>query len=122
MADPGSGLAHRRTAGVGNASFFREVLEGLLFVWRTPCLHAAMWLAFLVNMTAFPLTGSLLPYIARDIYHVDQTGLGVLTACYAMGGLPGSLGISQLGQTLPAGRTMLAASVAWYGLLQVFVL
>ena len=34
-------------------------------------------LAFLVNMTAFPLTSGLLPYVAREIYHIDQTGLGI---------------------------------------------
>ena len=36
-----------------------------------------MWLAFLVNLTAFPMTSGLLPYVARDIYHIDQTGLGI---------------------------------------------
>jgi len=117
----GAGLAHRRAAGVGRSSFAREVLEGLIFVWRTPCLHAAMWLAFLVNMTAFPLTGSLLPYIAREIYQTDQSGLGILTACFAIGGLAGSVTLSMFGQGLPAGRTMIIAALAWYGLLLVFV-
>ena len=117
----GAGLAHRRAAGVGRSSFAREVLEGLIFVWRTPCLHAAMWLAFLVNMTAFPLTGSLLPYIAREIYQTDQSGLGILTACFAVGGLAGSVTLSMFGQGLPAGRTMIIAALAWYGLLLVFV-
>ena len=118
----GAGLSHRRAAGVGRASFAREVFEGLVHVWRTPCLHAAMWLAFLVNMTAFPLTGSLLPYIAREVYHIDQTGLGLLVACFAVGGLFGSLSISLFAQTLPTGRTMIVAAAAWYVLLQIFVL
>ena len=29
----------------------------------------------LFNLFAFPLTNGLLPYVAREIYHVDQTGL-----------------------------------------------
>ncbi len=118
----GAGLAHRRAAGVGSASFAREVFEGLAYVWRTPCLHAAMWLAFLVNMTAFPMTGSLLPYIAREIYHVDQTGLGILVACFAFGGLLGSISLSLVGQAWPTGRMMIVAAMLWYALLQVFVL
>ncbi len=31
-----------------------------------------MWLAFLVNLTAFPFTSGLLPYVAREVYHVDK--------------------------------------------------
>ena len=51
----------------------------------TPRSLAAMWLAFLVNMTAFPMTSGLLPYVARDIYHIGQTGLGTLVASFAFG-------------------------------------
>ena len=68
------------------------------------------------------LTGSLLPYIAREVYHVGQTGLGLLVACFAVGGLLGSLSISLFAQTLPTGRTMIVAAAAWYVLLQIFVL
>ena len=42
--------------------------EGLAYVWDTPSSLAALWLAFLVNLTAFPLTSGLLPYVARDVY------------------------------------------------------
>jgi hypothetical protein len=37
-------------------SFWRGLREGLSYVWDTPASLAAMWLAFLVNMTALPLT------------------------------------------------------------------
>ena len=118
----GTGLAHRRADGVGKASFTREVIEGLTHVWRTPCLHAGMWLAFLVNLSALPMTGALLPYTAREVYHIGQTGLGMLTACFSIGGLLGSLAVSRFGQDMPPGRTMIVASAIWYVLLQVFVL
>ena len=39
----------------------------------------------------FPLSGGLLPYVARDIYGMDQSGLGFLAAGFASGGLIGSL-------------------------------
>jgi len=118
----GTGLAHRRAAGVGEASFMREAVEGLIHVWRTPCLHAGMWLAFLFNMTALPMTGSLLPFTAREVYHIGQTGLGVLTACYSLGGLVGSLAVTLFGQDWPAGRMMILAALAWYAVLEVFIL
>ena len=118
----GAGLAHRRSAHVGKASFAREVIEGLAFVWRTPSVHAGMWLAFLVNMTAFPITGNLLPYVVRDIYHIGQTGLGVLTACFAVGALCGSVLLSAAGQNWPTGRVMIVTAVLWYIMVLVFVL
>ena len=60
-----------------------------------------MWLAFLVNLTAFPLTSGLLPYVAKDIYGIGQTGLGALVASFAFGSLLGSIAISLAGRVIP---------------------
>ncbi|MEA2771670.1 MAG: hypothetical protein QOD93_4632, partial [Acetobacteraceae bacterium] len=70
--------APRQSGAMARMSFWRDLREGLTYVWDTPASLAAMWLAFLVNMTAFPLTLGLLPYVAKEIYHVGQTGLGSL--------------------------------------------
>jgi predicted MFS family arabinose efflux permease len=96
------------------ASPWRDLLEGLQHVWHTPRLRAAMSLAALVNLCAFPLSGGLMPYIARDVFGLDQQGLGWLVASYATGALLGSLGMSAFGARLRPARTMLVASVAWY--------
>ncbi len=95
----------------------RDVQEGLAYVWTTPRLLAAMVLAFLVNFCAFPLSGGLLPYVARDIYGMDQAGLGFLAAAFAFGGLVGSITLSTAGRTIPAGRIMIGFAFAWYALL-----
>jgi len=118
----GAGLAHRRAAGVGHASFVREVGEGLGFVWRTPCLHAGMWLAVLVNATVIPLTGGLMPYIARDVYHLDRMGLGVLLACFSSGALIGSVLVNLIGQRMPAARMLILAPLVWSVMVLLFVL
>jgi MFS family permease len=81
-----------------------------------------MWLAFLVNLTAFPLTSGLLPYIARDVYHIDETGLGTLVASFALGSLLGSIAISLAGRMIRPARMMLVFALAWYALLLVFAL
>jgi uncharacterized protein YhhL (DUF1145 family) len=96
------------------ASPWRELLEGLQHVWHTPRLRAAMSLAALVNLCAFPLSGGLMPYIARDVFGLDQQGLGWLVASFAAGALLGSLGMSGYGTQLRPARTMLVACVAWY--------
>ena len=46
-------------------SLWRDLREGLAYLWDTPSSLAALWLAFLVNLTAYPLTSGLLPYVAR---------------------------------------------------------
>lgn len=96
------------------ASPWRDLLEGLQHVWHTPRLRAAMSLAALVNLCAFPLSGGLMPYIARDVFGLDQQGLGWLVASYAAGALLGSLGMSAFGAQLRPARTMLLTCVAWY--------
>src|SRR5262249_61279564 len=58
-----------------------------------------MWLAFLINLTAYPASGGLLPYAARNIYRVDATGLGWLVAAFAFGGLLASMGMVLTGGT-----------------------
>ncbi|CAN0590084.1 unnamed protein product, partial [Laminaria digitata] len=86
-------------SGSGDAATVRptalsDMLEAFAYVWRTPHLLAAMTLALLVNFCAFPLMGGVLPYVAREIYGTDQTGLGYLAASFAFGALIGSLGLS----------------------------
>jgi Major Facilitator Superfamily len=102
-------------------SFWRDLREGLSYVWDTPASLAAMWLAFLVNMTAFPLTLGLLPYVAREIYHVGQTGLGSLVASFALGALTGSIAVSFAGRSIRPARMMIIYTGVWYLMLLAFI-
>ena len=115
-------VTHARPAADTQASPWRDLRDGLVYVWYTPRLLAAMIVAALVNLTAFPLTSGLMPYIARDVFHLDQQGLGWLVASFASGALIGSVGLSAFGARLAPGRTMFAACVAWYVCLIGFVL
>jgi predicted MFS family arabinose efflux permease len=102
-------------------SLWRDLKEGLAYVWDTPSSLAAMWLAFLVNLTAFPLTSGLLPYVARDVYRSDETGLGMLIACFSFGSLLGSVAVSFAGRSLRPARMMILFALGWYAALLVFV-
>jgi MFS family permease len=93
---------------------WRDLRDGATHVWHTPQLLAAMLLAFLVNVTAFPLTHGLLPHVAKDIYHTDQTGLGYLSASFAAGALLGSIFLTRFGPSLPPARMMVIFSGVWY--------
>jgi predicted MFS family arabinose efflux permease len=97
----------------------RDLKQGIAYVWTTPRMRAAMWIAFLANLTAYPMTNGLLPYIVRDIYGAQQTALGYLSACFAVGSLIGSMALSLIGGIRVA-RLMIGATVAWYAMLLVF--
>ena len=107
-------------SGVSPGSPLRDLKEGVAYIWTTPRMQAAMWVAFLVNLTAYPLSNGLLPYIAKTIYGTNQTGLGYLSASFAIGSLAGSLALSMIGGIRVA-RLMIASTVAWYGALLLFV-
>jgi MFS family permease len=113
--------APRPSGTMARLSFWRDLREGIAYVWDTPASLAAMWLAFLVNMTAFPLTLGLLPYVAREIYHVGQTGLGSLVASFAIGALAGSIAVSFAGRSIRPARMMISYIGVWYVMLLAFI-
>ena len=79
-----------------NRSPFTDLKEGLCYVWKTPTLLAAMCFAFLVNLTVFPVSHGILPFVAKEIYHIDENGLSHLVASYAIGALIGSITMALL--------------------------
>ena len=116
-------FAHHRA---GDAAFaarpspWRDLKEGVAYVWTTPPLPALMCLAFLLNLTAFPLLNGLQPYVAKEIYRTDQTGLGYMVAGAAFGALLGSIALSRYGGVFRPARMMIIACALWYALLLVF--
>ncbi|HEX3881412.1 MAG TPA: MFS transporter [Stellaceae bacterium] len=107
--------------GTVQPTLWRDLVEGLSYVWDTPCSLAAMWLAFLVNLTAFPVTSGLLPYVAKDVYHIGQAGLGTLVASFAAGSLIGSIVCGLAGRSIRPARMMLVFAFGWYAMLLIFV-
>ena len=97
-----------------------DLAEGFRYVWRTPHVLAGMWLACLVNLTAFPQCLGLLPYVAKEVYNIDQTGLGLLVASFATGALFGSVLLAMLRNAVPLGRMTILAALAWHLSLLLF--
>ena len=115
--------AHRPIDDAAAAALRRSPLhdlrEGVAHVWASPRMRAAIWIAFLTNLTAYPFTNGLLPYIAREIYGANQTILGFLSAGFAVGSLIGSVSLSLIGSVRVA-RLMIGTTVTWYVALLVF--
>jgi MFS family permease len=99
---------------------WHDLKEGIAYVWATPGLHATMWIALLVNATAYPLTNGLLPHVAKNIYGTDETGLGYLAASFAAGALVGSIFLLLAGSRIRLARVMIISSAGWYVMLFAF--
>jgi hypothetical protein len=102
------------------SSVLRDLKEGIVHAWSGPGMRAALCVAFLANLTAFPFTNGLLPYVASEIFRTDQAGLGYLSASFALGSLIGSITLSVAGGVRIA-RLLIGATLAWYMMLLVFV-
>jgi len=102
------------------ASRWRDLKDGFLYIWNTPKLLALMWLAFLINFAAFPFTISLLPFSAKEIFHVAEGGLGILVTSYAGGAFVGSVLMATTGGSRSPARFMFACAMIWFVLLAVF--
>ncbi len=98
----------------------RDLHDAVLQVWRTPEVFGAMSVAFIVNFFSYPFVLGLLPYIAREIYGVDQFSLGVLGASFSAGALIGSTLLGSNRISLGAGRSMLIFACVWFVLTFAF--
>jgi MFS family permease len=102
------------------ASPWRELKEGMAYVWNTPLLLAIMCLAFLLNVTTFPMMNNLLPYVAKEIYGGDQRTLGYLVAGGAFGAMVTSLLLSRLAHAIHPGRVSVIGTLVWFAALLAF--
>ena len=119
---PSSASAEEAAAAAAEKkpSPWHELREGIVLVWNTPRLLAIVWYALLFNFAVFPLTNGLMPYAARDVYHIDQTGLGYLVASVAFGAFVGSIFMTRSGMRMELARIMIVAAVIWHILVLIF--
>jgi predicted MFS family arabinose efflux permease len=97
-----------------------EMNQGLRYMVDSSVIQPIMFLAFLVNATAFPLTNGLLPVVARNVYQHDENGLALMVAVFAVGALVGSLLMASVVNSRRPERFMMITMVIWYVLLILF--
>jgi MFS family permease len=116
--------ARRRENTIADApqaeSMWRELKEGIKYVWNDPTALPVMLFAFLLNATAFPMFMSLLSVVAKEVYHADQTTLGYMTAAGATGALLASVTMTRFGNVVPPARLMMLAGAGWLASVLVF--
>ena len=108
-------------AARSGSSPWSDLREGIVHIWNTPSLLAIVWLALLFNFTAFPLTNGLLPYVAKEVYRTDQTGLGYLVASIGFGALLGALIMTWFSADVRLARLMFISGTVWHVLILIFI-
>ena len=114
------GVAGAPPRGAAPAHPLADLKEGFSYVWRKPDLLGAFAMAFLVNLLAYPVFLGLLPYVAKDVYAIGQSGLGYLAGAFWTGALAGSLSVGSSRFQLRAARAMLWSGALWFAALLIF--
>jgi MFS family permease len=117
---PASPSHHTAEKPTRRASPWRDIVDSMIYVWNNKPVLAAIAVAFLANATAWPMMNGLMPYVARDIYHIDRIGLGYLMACMGGGALIGSMVLSRGLGAMSPGRVMIISGVVWHLILLAF--
>jgi MFS family permease len=106
---------------------FRQMREGLSYIWHHPTVRPLLTLVAVSNMFAFGFM-ALLPAFAQDVLHVGTVGYGFMSTAIGVGALAGALVIASLGnyqrkgQILTAGNLLFPVMVIALSLSQSFQL
>jgi MFS family permease len=105
-------------------SGFQAIGDGIRFILGRPIILSSMVLDFFA--TFFSSANTLLPFVARDILHVNEIEYGWLAAAQSIGAVLAGLVISQRARIRRQGALLLGAVVAFgvattlFGLATVF--
>jgi MFS family permease len=97
-----------------------DLKEGFRYAWKKPDLLGPFLVAFLVNLLAYPFVLGLLPFVAKDVYGVGQSGLGWLAGAFWSGALIGSVLVGAPRLALRPARVMLWSGALWFAAVLVF--
>lgn len=110
----------RRSVLLQREPVLQTLKSGVSYMRGSPTIKAVMFLAFLVNLSAFPLSNGLMPLVARDLFNTDENGLARLLATVALGALAGSIAMAALARVTRPDRLMLIAVIVWHLFLLLF--
>lgn len=100
----------------------RDLADGLRYMLTSRNIQLLLGLAFIVNLSGLCITGGLLPLVARDVYGMDEIGLGFLLATFASGALAGSLLIATGLREMRGEQLMLSCFIGLHAVMVWFAL
>jgi predicted MFS family arabinose efflux permease len=105
-------------AGGGGASLLEGLKEGVAVVWRRPPLRGLVSLAFLASFCSAPLL-TLLPVVARDIFHGGAGRYSAFLAAFGCGAVLGGIVVATTSSRMRRRGLMSALGLVAFGLLAV---
>jgi predicted MFS family arabinose efflux permease len=113
------------TRGGGSTPTSEKVLEslkaGLRAVRDDRSLRGLVILAFVGSFCAMPLV-TFLPVFARNVFHRDAKGYGVLLAAFGVGAIAGAVGVAFFGHVRRKGILAVSMQMAFGALMAGFAL
>jgi predicted MFS family arabinose efflux permease len=119
-AHPRADRPFQKEKSKSTPSLYSELREGISYIKNSGPVLAIICLAFLANLTAFPVTHGLMPYIAKNVMSLDENGLGQLLAVFSCGAVLGSLILAVTQSQKHASKLMLINLILWYITLAIF--
>jgi MFS family permease len=95
-------------------SAFGDIIDGLRVMFSIPTVRTLLIMAILIEILCFSY-GSVLPVLAKNVLHLDESGLGTLTGMAGVGSLIGAVAITLLSDYKRKGLLMIGVA-ALYGL------
>ena len=106
-----------RPGRVSSTNPWLELRAGFAYMRANSTIVSIMMLAFLANLTAFPISHGLLPVVARDVYGLDENGLARLVALLALGAVIGAVITATLFRNVRLGRVVVVMILTWHVLI-----
>ena len=103
----------------GHARPWVGLKQALRYMNETPRVRALMTMVTVYSILGVPVL-ALMPVVARDMFHLDAAGYGLLLSFLGIGGLIGALSVAALGYRVSRTRMLLVASMTWPVLLILF--
>jgi MFS family permease len=93
------------------SSMWRDLSDGISYIARTPDVRALILMAMLPFVVIMPYM-TLLTVFAKDIFHMDAAGLGVLMSVSGIGALAATLAVASLGSYRGKGKLLIGSAFA----------
>ena len=103
-------------------SFWGTLVQGLNYVRGNKTLLAALLMAAVANLTAFPFNYALMPVYAKETLNSGSSGLGLLLSGIGIGAFLGSIVVASLRSIENAGRIGIIALIGWHIMTSIVII
>jgi MFS family permease len=103
----------------GHARPWIGVQQAMRYMRDTPRVRALMIMVTVYSILGVPVL-ALMPVVAREMFHLEAAGYGLLLSFLGIGGLTGALSLAAVGYRVSRTRLLIGASMTWPVLLVLF--